>query len=257
MMPTSLVPELAARAGSTITLTDGDQNTKVNLYSDRGLELISTLWLKLSAEYKIMYEPTWLGRPIIQLPHDIVQMQELIWKIKPDFIVETGIAHGGSLVFSASMLELIGHGRVIGIDIDIRKHNRKAIEGHFLNHRIDLIEGSSIDKKTFAKVQIATRKSKTTLVILDSNHSTDHVYSEILLYSQLVTPSSYLVVMDGAQAQVADIPRGKPEWKVDNPLTAISRFTAETTDFEIDPQYTRMHVTSSPCGFLRRRPPEV
>lgn len=253
-MTNILESEFEAHAGSTITLTDGEQKTTVNLYSDRGLELISTLWLKLSAEYKIMYEPTWLGRPIIQLPHDIVQMQELIWKTKPDFIVETGIAHGGSLVFSASMLELIGSGRVIGIDIDIRKHNRRAIEEHFLKHRIDLIEGSSTDKQTLEKVRIMTRRSKKTLVILDSNHSTDHVYKEMQLYSQLVTPGSYLVVMDGAQAQVADIPRGKPEWRFDNPLAAINRFTLETNDFEIDPQYTRMHVTSSPCGFLRRRP---
>lgn len=238
--------------GATLTLQGDDGRRTVQLYSPEGLALISDLWLKLSAEFKIMYEPTWLGRPIIQLPHDIVQMQELIWKVKPDLIVETGVAHGGSLILSASILELVGKGRVLGVDIDIRAHNRTAIEAHPLFHRIDLLQGSSIDPAIVAEVTARARDAKTVLVILDSNHSADHVAAEIAAYAPLVNLNSYLVVMDGAQGQVFDIPRGKPEWREDNPLAALETFVAGTDEFEIDDYFTRLHVTSNPRGYLRR-----
>ena len=246
---------LAASAFARVTLEDAGVSQTVDLYSEEGLALVSSLWLKLSAEHKIMYEPTWLGRPIIQLPHDIVQMQELVWAVKPDFIVETGVAHGGSLILSASILEQLGGGTVLGIDVEIRPHNRAAIEEHSLAHRIQLIEGSSTDGRVIRQVADLCAKYDRVLIVLDSNHSADHVYAEIQAYAPLVTEGSYLVVMDGAQGQVFDIPRGNPDWRHNNPLTAIERFLSENQEFEVDPHYTRLHVTSNPMGFLRRVAP--
>lgn len=241
-----------AHPDATITLASRGQTTTVDLYSPEGLALVSDLWLKLSAEFKVMYEPTWMGVRIIQLPHDIVQVQELIWRLQPDVIVETGVAHGGSLIFSASLLELIGKGHVIGIDVEIRPHNRANIEAHPMKKRITLIEGSSVAPETVAQAQKLVAGAKTVLVLLDSNHSAAHVAEEIKLYGPLVTEGSYLVVMDGAQGHVADIPRGKAEWLQDNPLTAIRAFLANNPDYAMDPHYTRMHVTSNPEGYLRK-----
>ena len=242
-----------SRPPTQLTLQAGNDRTTVDLYSTQGRELIADLWLKLAAEYKMMYEPTWLGTRIIQLSDDIVQMQELIWSLRPDVIVETGVAHGGSLILSASICELAGRGRVIGVDIEIRAANRAALESHSLFHRIELIEGSSVDDATFAKVAELCSGAARVLVVLDSNHSASHVSREIEMYSRLVTPGSYLVVMDGAQGQVWDIPRGKAEWRDDNPLVAIRRFLQETDDFVVDTHYVRLGVTSNPSGFLRRR----
>ena len=238
--------------GAQLTLTGADDAQTVDLYSAEGLALVSDLWLKLSAEYKIMYEPTWLGRPIIQLPHDIVQMQELVWRVKPDLIIETGVAHGGSLILSASILELIGKGRVLGVDIDIRAHNRTAITAHPLSKRIDLLQGSSIDPTTIAEVTARVKSAGTVMVVLDSNHAAEHVAAEMAAYAPLVDVNSYLVVMDGAQGQVFDIPRGNAAWQNDNPLTALDAFLAGTDEFEIDDHFTRLHVTSNPRGYLRR-----
>ena len=235
-----------------LTLAGAEGTRTVDLYSEEGLALVSDLWLKLSAEYKIMYEPTWLGRPIIQLPHDILQMQELIWRVKPDLIIETGVAHGGSLILSASILELLGKGRVLGVDIDIRAHNRVAIEAHPLNHRIDLLQGSSIDPAVVADVSARAANAGTVMVVLDSNHSAAHVAAELAAYAPLVDEGSYLVVMDGAQGQVFDIPRGKAAWKDDNPLAALEAFVAGTDEFVVDDHFTRLHVTSNPRGYLRR-----
>ena len=237
---------------SKITVTSATESQSVDLYSEEGLKLISSLWVKLCAEYKVMYEPTWLGIPIIQFPTDVVAMQELIWKLRPDWIVECGVAHGGSLVLYASILELIGKGRVIGVDVEIRKHNRLAIESHPMSKRIDLIEGSSVNSAIVDAVRAKVTGAQCVLVVLDSNHSREHVTKELEMYSDFVTPGSYMVAMDGAQAYVWDIPRGKREWKDDNPLIAIHEFLANRKDFKIDPHYTRMHVTSNPEGFLQR-----
>lgn len=241
-----------AHPDARLALTTKGETTTVDLYSPEGLAMVSDLWLKLSAEFKVMYEPTWMGVRIIQLPHDIVQVQELIWRLQPDVIVETGVAHGGSLIFSASLLELMGKGHVIGIDVEIRAHNRANIEAHPMKKRITLIEGSSIAAETVAQVKALTRDAKTVLVLLDSNHSAAHVAEEIKLYGPLVTEGSYLVVMDGAQGHVSDIPRGKAEWVQDNPLTAIRQFLATNPGFVMDPHYTRLHVTSNPEGYLRK-----
>ena len=241
-----------AKTGATITLVNGDKQTTVDVYSHEGLDLLSNLWMKSATQHRLMYEPTWLGRPIIQFPTDIVAIQELIWKLQPDVIVETGVAHGGSLVFSASILEMIGKGKVVGVDIEIRPHNLVAIDGHPLRHRIELIEGSSVAKETISAVRASVGEAKTVLVMLDSNHTEAHVLQELDLYSPLVTSGSYIVAHDGSQAWAWDIPRGKPEWENDNPLGAIHKFLKGQSEFSIDPYWTRWGITSSPDGFLKR-----
>ncbi len=234
-----------------ISLTD-DDGKPVDAYSEEGLRALAHLWTKVACEHRMMYQPTWLGIPIIQYAEDVVMMQELIWRLRPDVIVETGIAHGGSAIFYASLLELIGHGKVVCVDIDIRAHNRKAIEAHPMKSRIELIEGSSVAPETVAKVKAAVGNAKKVLVTLDSNHSAAHVRQEIQLYAPLVSDDSYLVVMDGAQAIMHDIPRGKAEWQHDNPLVAIDEFLKANPAWESDPHFTRMLVTASPRGYLRR-----
>ena len=240
-------------AASKLTLSHGGAEVSVDLYSEEGVDLVNALYLKLGAQFQWMYLPTWLGRPIIQFPHDVVAVQEILWKLKPDLVIETGVAHGGSLVLSASILELIGKGKVIGVDIEIRPHNREAIEAHPLAHRIELIETSSIDETTVESLRQKAAGAETVLVILDSNHTHAHVLRELESYCHIVTPGSYLVAMDGAQALVGDIPRAKPDWKSDHPLTAIHEFLQSHPEYEIDPHYTRFGVTSNPDGFLKRK----
>lgn len=241
-----------APQGSTLTLDVAGVRETVDLYSREGLDMLSNLWIKSAAHHRVMYEPTWLGRPIIQFPTDISAIQELLWQLKPDVVVETGVAHGGSLILSASILELIGKGKVVGVDIEIRPHNRAAIEAHPLSRRIQLLEGSSIAPEMIEAVRSAVGDAKRVIVFLDSNHSEEHVAAELELYAQFVTPGSYLVAHDGAQAWVWEIPGGKPEWKNDNPLDAIHKFVAKNPAFTIDPHWTRLGITSSPDGFLKR-----
>ena len=241
-----------AGIGSTVTLQCEGKSTTVDVYSHEGLNLLSNLWIKSAAEHRLMYEPTWLGRPVIQFSNDIVMIQELLWKIKPDVVVETGVAHGGSLVLSASIMELIGKGKVVGVDIEIRPHNRAAIESHSLKHRIELIEGSSIALDTLDAVKRAVGDAKSVLIFLDSNHSEEHVLKELELYAPLITPGSYIVAHDGAQAWVWDIPSGKAEWRNNHPLNAIHKFLKSHSEFSIDPYWNRLGITSSPDGFLKR-----
>ena len=235
-----------------ITVEDNTSKHTVELYSDEGLELISRLWLKLYAQYKFTHNITWLGIPIIQVAEDIIMMQELIWKVRPDVIIECGLAHGGSALFYASLLELIGKGYVIGIDVEIRQYNRIAIQNHSLSHRVKMLEGSSVSKDIVKNIKEMTKNDEKIMVVLDSNHSKEHVAKELELYKDFVTPGSYLVVMDGAQAFVWDIPNGKSEWKEDNPLIAIEEFLKGDKNFEIDDHYTRLKVTANPKGFLRK-----
>lgn len=236
---------------SMAALLDG-HGRPVDIYAEDGFRLLTELWLKAAVQHRVMYRPTWLGVPIIQFAEDLLMMQELIWRLRPDVIVETGIAHGGSAIFHASMLELMGKGRVIAVDIEIRPQNRLAIERHPMASRVELLEGSSVDPQTVAEVRRRIRPSDRVLVILDSNHTRDHVTSEMEAYGPLVEPGSYMVVMDGAQAFMGDIPRGRPEWAQDNPLSALRAFVERNRGWEIDDHYTRLEITSNPSGFLRR-----
>lgn len=242
-------------AKTSLTLKNNSEELIVDLYSQEGFEMLSNLWIKVSTEFKIMYELKWLGRPIIQYGNDMVMLQQLIWDVKPDIFIETGIAHGGSLIYTASLFELMGNdGQVIGIDVEIRPHNRSAIEEHILYKRIKMIEGSSVGDETIKSLEQLLENSigKTITVMLDSNHSKDHVLKELELYSKYVNVGSYIIVQDGAQQWVADIPRGKTEWINDNPLAAIEEFLKTNDDFIVDESFTRLGITSSPGGYLKR-----
>jgi cephalosporin hydroxylase len=200
------------------------------------------------------YNFDWLGLPIIQIPQDIVAIQEIIWKTKPDLIIETGVARGGSLILSASILHLLnGNGRVIGVDIDIRPHNREAIESHPLAHRISLVQGSSIDHSIVDQVKEHVKPGDRVMVILDSHHTHDHVLEELRLYSPLVTKECYLAVMDTV---VEDMPEDyfpdRPWGKGNNPKTAVHAFMKETNRFEIDASiHNKLLITVAPDGYLK------
>ncbi len=196
----------------------------------------SIAWIKDTAPFKYSYNFTWLGRPIIQFPQDMVAIQELIWSVRPRYILETGIAHGGSLIFHASLLEMIGgEGEVIGIDIDIRSHNRKAIEAHPMGKRIKMIQGSSIDPATVAQAASIIGESGPVIVILDSNHTHDHVLAELLAYNRLVQAGSYLIVLDTVVEDMpVDMFPGRPWGKGNNPRTAVNAFLKETNRFQVD-----------------------
>ena len=204
---------------------------------------------------RYMYNFRWLGRPIIQYPQDIVAVQELIWSVKPDLVVETGIAHGGSLILSASILELIGgRGIVVGVDRDIREHNRREIENHRMFKRIKKIEGSSIDSKVVSRVRTFAEGRKKVLVFLDSNHSGAHVLRELELYSPLVSKGSYIVAFD---TLVEYMPKGsnknRPWDKGNNPLTAVKKFLGEHKNFAVDEDMEdKLLMTVAPGGFLKR-----
>jgi cephalosporin hydroxylase len=204
------------------------------------------------AKYRYTYNFTWFGRPIIQLPEDIMAMQEIILDVKPDLIIETGIAHGGSLILSASMLELLGKGNVVGIDIDIRSHNRNAIEQHPLSKRVTLIEGSSTASEVVQKVRKLAAGKHSVMVFLDSDHTHDHVLNELTLYSELVTMGSYLVVFDTG---IEDMPEGtypsRPWGKGNNPKTAVREFLKRNSRFQIDRALeSRLMYTVAPDGYL-------
>lgn len=226
---------------------------EVEIYSEEGFRLLSNLWTRCGWQRKLSYEVTWLGIPIIQLPEDVVMMQELIYKVRPDVIVETGTAHGGTAVFYASMLELLGKGHVISIDIEIRKYNRLAIQAHPMSKRITLIEGPCTDDDILSRVRQLIRPRDAVLVALDSNHTYVHVSEELEKYSQLVTPGSYIVVFDGVMEMLTDAPSGSPSWATDSPAAAIRDFVAEHEEFEVDPYCNRLGVTYCPDGFLRRK----
>lgn len=225
----------------------------INLMSkDKKLQRTTSKWFLQSYPYQYSYHFKWLGRPLIQYPQDIIALQEIIWKVKPDLIVETGVAHGGSLILSASMLELIGKGKVIGIDVDIRPHNRREIENHPLYKRIIIFEGSSTDTAIANKV-IKFAKNKKTMVILDSDHSYHHVLRELEIYSPLVRKGSYIVVFDTI---IYDLPaklfKNRPWNKKNNPKLAVDRFLKENDRFVIDAHiHNKLLISAAPNGYLK------
>lgn len=228
---------------------------RINEYpKNEDLQETAASFMTNTINAKYSYNFSWMGRPIIQYPQDILAMQEIIWTINPDLIIETGIAHGGSLIFYASMLELLGkNGLVIGIDIDIRKHNRLEIEKHPMFKRIKMIEGSSIDESIVEKLR-KIAEGKKVLVCLDSNHTHEHVLRELELYAPLVSVGSYCVVFDTI---VEDMPTGsfpdRPWDKGNNPKTAVYEFLKKNDNFEIDKNIeNKLLITVAPDGYLRR-----
>ena len=207
-----------------------------------------------SSKYKYSYNFNWLGAPIIQFPQDIIALQEIVWKVKPDLIIETGIAHGGSLIFYASLLELIGKGEVVGIDIDIRKHNRKEIEKHRMFERMRMIEGSSTDKKVIKEIEKIVKKHKKVLVCLDSLHTHSHVLNELNLYSRFVSEGSYLVAFDTIIEYIPkDFFKDRPWDKGNNPATAVRVFLRDNKNFVVDEEIeNKLLITAAPGGYLKR-----
>src|SRR3989344_4960491 len=245
-----------------IILPDGKQ---VPLYSQEGFRLVSEVWLQVGWDQKHLYGFSWLGRPLFQIPDDMVRLQEVIYRLKPDVIIETGIAHGGGLVFYASLLKAMGKGKVIGVDIEIRPHNRKAMEEHFLAPYITMIEGSSIAPDVVAEVKKHILNGAQTLIILDSDHTHGHVLAELRAYAPFVSVGSYIVATDGSMEFLGETPRAKKQypkvadWGWDNPKKAALDFVAENQDFVIEePKFPfnegeiDFRVTHWPSPYVKR-----
>jgi cephalosporin hydroxylase len=245
---------------AVVEIEEGNSTRRIAFADPEAFALISRVWLRLGWEAKYSYRFSWLGRPLIQLPEDIVRLQEVVFRTRPDLIVETGIAHGGSLILFASLCELLGHGHVVGVDVEIRPHNRAALVEHPLAGRITLVEGSSIDATAFAQVRDAVGAAERVLVVLDSDHSRQHVLEELRLYSSLVPIGSYIVAADGSiMREVAGAPRAGADWRSNNPLSAVEDFLAENDGFVrddpaplFDESDVDADVTYSAGGWLRR-----
>lgn len=209
------------------------------------LKKAANSWIKAETINKLTYEIDWLGIPIIQLPEDMVLMQELIWKLKPDYVIECGIAHGGGLIFYASMLELIGKGKVIGIDIDIREYNRKAIEDHPLSHRITLIESDS-------SIVDLTLPSKKVIVILDSCHEKQHVLKELNKFKDLIGIGYYIIVSDTIIHEGCKWNPSDKHYRNNSPKEAVDEFLKLNQNFEIDKSFNKLYVSHMPDGYLKR-----
>ena len=243
---------------------------RIKSYNDSKLEKSASKFIAESTVPKYSYNFSWLSRPIIQYPQDIVAMQELIWEVKPDLIIETGIAHGGSLILSASMLAMLDYcdaietgakldpsttrRRVLGVDIDIRDYNRAEIEAHPMSHRIDMIQGSSVHIETINKVHEVAKEYKRVMVFLDSNHTHDHVLAELEAYAPLTSKDSYCCVFDTVIEDLPDEMFTDRSWgKGDNPKTAVWEYLKNNPEFEIDTNITsKLLITVAPDGYLRR-----
>ena len=232
---------------------------EISLADPEAFDLLSKAWLRCGWDTKYVYGFSWLGRPVIQLPEDMIRIQELIYDLKPDVILETGIAHGGSLIFYASLCSAIGKGRVIGIDIEIRPHNRDAIESHRLFPMISLIEGSSIEPNIVQHVKDKIGPSETVLVLLDSNHSKEHVAAELEAYSSMIKPGGYIVACDGIMKDVVGAPRSNQDWSWNNPISAVEEFLNNHPEFVSEEPHWPFNegdisnrVTYWPKAYLRR-----
>lgn len=244
------------------TLTDHEKSTVLELYSKEAFEVISKAWLKVGWNEKHIYTFSWFGRPIIQLPEDMIRTQEVIYEIKPTVIIETGVAHGGSLIYYASLLKALGksHSRVIGIDIEIRPHNRKAIEEHELFSYITLVEGSSTAPDIVNQVKSLLQPEDVVMVLLDSNHTKNHVAEELEAYCDVVTRGSYIIATDGIMQDVYDVPRGKAEWVSDHPSAAAIEFAQHHSEFKlVQPKWLfneselDQNITHWPSAWLQRQ----
>jgi cephalosporin hydroxylase len=246
-------------SNGTVTITNGSE-TRVLASSDpEAFRIVSDAWLRVGWSVKHVYSFAWLGRPVIQLPEDLIRVQEVLFAVQPDVIVETGVAHGGSAVFYASLCRLMGKGRVIAVDVEIREHNRKAIESHPLADLITLIDGDSVSAAVVDRVAAEIKPSDTVFAVLDSNHTKAHVAAELKAYSRFVTPGSYVLVMDGIMGDLCGAERTKNDWCWNNPREAALEFVAGNPDFEIvQPPFpfnegaVSSPVTYSPSGYVKR-----
>ncbi len=244
---------------NSVVWEENGEERRVPLYSAEAFAHLSRLWVKVGWDLKYSYGFTWMGRPIVQLPEDMIRIQETIYRVKPDLIIETGVAHGGSLIFYASLFRAMGRGRVVGVDIEIRAKNRAAIEAHELSNYIRLIEGSSVEPAVVAQVRGQIGEGDRVLVVLDSDHSKSHVTKELEAYAPFVSVGSYIVATDGVMGDLYDVPNGKAAWKDDNPQAAArdfvqshSEFALETPPFLFAEALTSQQVTHWPGAYLRR-----
>lgn len=250
---------------------DLERRLRIGQFAQDGvLNSLAHDWVFESMKRKYLYNFDWLGRPIIQYPQDMVAIQEIIWQVRPTLIIETGIAHGGSLILSASMLALLDYceavesglaiypseskRKVVGIDIEIREHNRSAIERHPMSSKIEMIEGSSTDQRIINQVAKLAKDHSSVLVLLDSNHTHDHVFCELEAYANLVSVGSYCVVFD---TFVEDMPTGyfadRPWDKGNSPRTAVDQFLKLNAEFEVDESIqNKLLITVAPGGFVKR-----
>ena len=243
-----------------LVIVEGEAGSTVHRMDEaEAFEAVSRAWLRCGWDNKYVYRFSWMGRPIIQLPDDMFWIQEVVFATKPDVIVETGIAHGGSLTFYASLCKAMEKGRVVGVDVEIRPHNREAIEAHILFPLITLIEGDSTAPEIIEQVKSSIEPGDTVLVLLDSNHTKEHVLAELNAYAPLVSHGSYMVAMDGIMEQLAGAPRTQPSWAWNNPRRAALEFVERNPDFIIEePSFlfnegnTSERVTYWPGGFIKK-----
>lgn len=243
-----------------IQIFNQEKSKNINLFGSSQYKKLGQDFIIKTAEHKYSYNFTWLGQPIIQFPQDMIALQEIIWDVKPDMIIETGIAHGGSLIFSASMLSLlelcgeVTNPKVLGIDIEIREHNKELILKHPMSKKITMIEGSSIDSDIVSQVFDFAKEGKKILLLLDSNHTYDHVLAELQAYSSLVSLGSYCIVYDTG---IEDMPEGsfpnRPWGKENNPKKAVREFLKNNDEFVIDKNIeNKLLITVAPDGYLKR-----
>jgi cephalosporin hydroxylase len=233
--------------------------TRHALTSPEAFAILSEAWLRAGWANRYSYTFTWFGRPILQLPEDLIRLQELVYQLKPDVIVETGIAHGGSAIFLAGLCRLIGRGRVIGVDVEIRKQNRAAIEAHDFAPQITLIEGDSIAPETVRRVHQSIGSAESVLLILDSNHSKAHVLAELTAYAPLIRPGGYIIATDGIMEDLTGLPGTRDDWVWNNPKAAAAAFLDGHPEFERAPPpciFNERGVPTGgsywPDGYLRR-----
>ena len=243
-----------------LTREENGESIELPLYSKQAFEEISRQWVRVGWNEKYQYTFSWMGRPIIQLPEDMIRTQEVIWNVKPDVIIETGIAHGGSLIYNASLCKAMGKGRVIGVDIEIRPHNREAIEAHPMAELITMIEGSSTDPEIVAQVKALVKPGETVLVILDSCHTKQHVAHELEAYHDLVASGSYIVATDGIMYDLHDVPRGESDWGWNHPTDSAKEFAEAHPDFVVEQPVWQFNeselsenITHWPGAWLRKR----
>jgi cephalosporin hydroxylase len=253
-------------AAGTVTIVDDRGSVQHPLDTPEAFDALTRAWIRSGWELKHSYTFTWLGRPVIQLPEDLFRAQEAVWQIRPDVIIETGVAHGGSLVFFASLCRLIGSGRVIGVDIEIRPHNRRALIEHSLAPLITVMEGDSIDPALVDQIRSTIRAEERVIVFLDSCHTKAHVEAELELYASLVSPGSYIVVADGVMEALASSRHAGRDWSWNNPRAAVREFLERHRDFVLDPPRCLFNESTglgqSPAtywgdGWLRRVPGET
>jgi len=220
--------------------------------NDKELARAASKWVKVSADNRLAYEIDWLGIPVIQTPEDLILIQELIYRIKPDFIIETGIAHGGGLIYYASLMELLGKGKVIGVDVEIREHNRKVIEVHPLFRRIKMIEGDSVADKTIQEIRKIIPRDSKVIVCLDSNHFKDHVLRELEVYQDFIIPGCYIVVFDTISSKMAEMGVADKKYVDSGPKEAVDAFLKDNDNFKIDKEFNKLYISYNQNGYLKR-----